>query len=96
MSFLVVIIILIIAWFLLRRLFGKSRQQDQRRRTFNDTEKKGILSRQGYVCATCSNDDWGLFEFHHKKLFSEGGETVVENGVALCPICHSKITKNYN
>ncbi len=95
MSFLVVVIILIIVWFLLRRLFGKARQQEQRRRLFNDAEKKEILSRQGYACATCQNTEWRLFEFHHKKLFSDGGETTVENGVALCPVCHTKITKNY-
>ena len=29
--------------------------------------------------------------YHHKKPWSEGGETTVKNGIAVCAKCHAKL-----
>ena len=65
-------------------------------RYFSDSDKKEILKRQDYTCATCNDKDWRLFEFHHKQKWADNGRTNVDNGVGLCAKCHMKITRNYD
>ncbi len=93
MELIVEIVIGIIIFIILYYLF-KPRRDIQR--CFLESDKKEILKRQSYTCATCSDTDWRLFEFHHKQRWADNGKTNVENGVALCGKCHNKITKNYD
>lgn len=86
-------IIIIIGFIILLWLLFRKKKEEPR--TFSDYQKKEILKRQGYTCATCPDNDWRLFEFHHKKAYAEGGETSINNGCALCSKCHTKITRNY-
>lgn len=44
------------------------------------------------VCPFCDNDDVGHFEIHHIDEIPSNNEPY--NLLLLCPICHSKITKN--
>lgn len=43
-------------------------------------------------CPNCENTDIGHFEIHH--IDENPNNNIIENLLLLCPICHSKITKN--
>lgn len=38
--------------------------------------------------------DLEAFEWHHRKLRSQGGDDVHENSLALCPACHSWVHRH--
>lgn len=93
METIVKVIIGLVVLFILWRILKSKRDK---RRCFSNSEKKEILQRQNYTCATCPDTDWRLFEFHHKVAWADNGKTNVDNGVALCAKCHGKITRNYS
>lgn len=88
-----VIFFIIFGLFFLKWLF---RPRRDKQRCFSREQKDEILKRQNYICATCDDKDWKLFEYHHKINWADNGRTDVENGVALCSKCHTKITRNYS
>lgn len=54
---------------------------------------RAILQQQvNSKCPFCSNTDVGHFEIHH--IDENPSNHKIENLLLLCPICHSKITKN--
>ena len=93
MEFIYKLIIGIIVFFFLYYLL-KPRRDSQR--CFSESDKKEILKRQNYTCATCQDTDWRLFEAHHRLAWAENGKTNIENGILLCPKCHRKLTRSYD
>jgi len=66
------------------------------RRTFATTQKSEILHQQDGRCAGihCHHKklDPRAIYFHHGKAWASGGRTIVQNGYALCPLCHKLAT----
>ncbi|MEM2112016.1 MAG: hypothetical protein QXX08_09105 [Candidatus Bathyarchaeia archaeon] len=66
------------------------------RRIFTPTQKNEILHQQNGRCAGthCRHQklDPRAIYFHHGKAWSSGGKTIVQNGYALCPLCHKLAT----
>lgn len=59
------------------------------RRCFTHTQQCVIWERQQGLCGECGNKlDLRTVIYHHIKPWSQGGKTVIENGLALCPNCH--------
>ena len=72
---------------------SKKKSDKDKRRTFNQTQKKEILHWQDMKCAKCKSKlDPRDIEFDHKKPWASGGKTVAFNGRALCGSCHNKVT----
>ena len=74
-------------------VFGSKPARDKRR-AFNSSQKKAILSKQGgsFVCARChKRKDIDIAEHHHVRDWAKGGKTKTKNGRAVCPDCHRKI-----
>jgi 5-methylcytosine-specific restriction endonuclease McrA len=43
-------------------------------------------------CAKCGEKlELSSTHYHHKKPWSEGGKTTVQNGIAVCAKCHAKL-----
>jgi len=60
-------------------------------RAFDSREKRQVYERQNHKCADCGL----LFEIedmeaHHKKRWTDGGHTTIDNCVMLCKKCHDK------
>lgn len=67
------------------------------RRNFTHTQQVEMMERQGGKCEDCRrNLSLRTVVFHHVIPWHEGGKTVVENGVALCPNCHASRTFRHN
>lgn len=66
------------------------------RRTFATTQKNEILHQQDGRCAGihCHHRklDPRAIYFHHGTAWASGGRTIVQNGYALCPLCHKLAT----
>ena len=70
------------------------RREDERLlslRTFSESEKKTLYARQQGICPYCKKH----FEFKemdgdHKKAWSKGGRTILENGEMVCRACNIK------
>lgn len=60
------------------------------RRVFTRTQQLVIWSRQEGKCTCGMLLDWQWVVFHHTIPWHEGGRTLIQNGVALCPLCHRK------
>jgi hypothetical protein len=62
------------------------------RRSFTKSQQKKIFDRQKGYCAICGEKlELSSTHYHHKKPWSEGGETTVKNGIAVCAKCHAKL-----
>jgi hypothetical protein len=60
-------------------------------RSFDYGQKLAIYFRDRKRCRGCDRElRFEEAEFHHLVPWSEGGPTTVENGVLLCPDCHSR------
>jgi 5-methylcytosine-specific restriction endonuclease McrA len=59
-------------------------------RLFNKRQRLMMLFRQAGRCAACSNRLSAGFHADHVKPYSKGGQTVIQNGQALCPMCNLK------
>jgi len=63
------------------------------KRLFTDNQKRKIFRRDDEKCQICNKDlTFGKREthYHHKKLWSKGGSTTIENGILVCENCHLK------
>lgn len=61
-------------------------------RTFSERQQEQAYAKQGKKCARC-HKTFPIKELdgHHKKAFSIGGETTIENCVMLCKECHADL-----
>lgn len=60
------------------------------RRSFTQTQKNEICDRQNNKCAKCRDPLLrSATHYDHKIPWEKGGKTEVNNGQALCAICHS-------
>ena len=60
-------------------------------RTFTETEKKTMYARQGGICPICGKHfELREMEGDHKKPWSKGGKTTLDNGQMLCKACNLK------
>lgn len=65
-------------------------QARDKKRAFTKAQKDAILHQQDYYCAKCHKKlDPRAIHYHHIKPWAYGGRTVVENGAAVCPTCHT-------
>lgn len=53
--------------------------------------KEEVLKRQDYHCITCSRTEF--LDYHHRIAVAQGGDSSIENLVAICPACHASITR---
>lgn len=65
-------------------------------RTFEDEDKMVVYEQQNHACAECKR----IFSYaemagDHKKPWSQGGKTVIENLQMLCKECNSKKSNKY-
>jgi 5-methylcytosine-specific restriction endonuclease McrA len=59
---------------------------------FSKTQKRKLIKNQHgkcFMCAGCKN-----LEPHHIIPVSEGGETTIKNGIAVCRPCHVEIHRH--
>lgn len=67
-----------------------------KKRAYTKEEKKQLLLIQDCECASCRKklelDLMSMYEADHVIPFKDGGETVIENGEALCISCHQMKT----
>lgn len=62
------------------------------RKNPNHKMKARLLQETNGLCPFCDFKDAGLMQFHH--IDNNRANTVLENLIAVCPICHIKITAN--
>ena len=67
-------------------------QMKPKRKNFTQRARMTIASRQDWKCNSCAITLDETFQVDHIIEIADGGETVLENGQALCPNCHSKKT----
>src|SRR5262245_61437628 len=60
------------------------------RRLFTTAERAAIAARQHHTCGVCQKDLPQVFHVHHVIPWHEGGPTVIDNGLAVCPEDHAK------
>jgi hypothetical protein len=66
-----------------------------KKRAFNQTQKKQILYAQNNKCAICHKIlDPRDIEYDHKTPWADKGRTKVKNGRAVCGSCHNIKTHN--
>ncbi len=58
------------------------------KRFFSKRQKKILNLISGNFCEKCGVDLKGKFHADHKKAFSKGGKTTLNNGQALCEPCN--------
>jgi hypothetical protein len=57
-------------------------------RTFNQTQKTELFIASGGTCQECGTPLGADFHADHIHPYSKGGETTLDNGQALCPLCN--------
>ena len=55
--------------------------------------KRAVIKHYYGMCAVCPDTISELFEFHHRKNFSDGGDNSEKNIVPLCPKHHAMVTR---
>ena len=74
------------------RSSGNDRQKDpQKDKPFSAKQASQILHRDGLCCANPGCRHKGHLQAHHIVYRSNGGRSVLSNGVAVCRRCHSLI-----
>lgn len=76
------------------RLLGDDTKRKDRQRDFTDEQKKIIFARDNGRCwdPKCGGEvSWDDAHFHHVIPHSEGGQTVVENGILMHGDCHREL-----
>ncbi|MFC1672602.1 HNH endonuclease [Pseudomonadota bacterium] len=58
------------------------------KRTFTKRQRKTLQLLAGNQCCECGEPLKPEFHADHKKPFSKGGPTILNNGQALCPKCN--------
>lgn len=60
-------------------------------RAFTESEKRKVYEQQNQKCADCGlHFEIENMEAHHKKRWTDGGHTTIDNCVMLCKECHDK------
>jgi 5-methylcytosine-specific restriction endonuclease McrA len=57
-------------------------------RLFNENQRQAMRLLSGNRCELCGAKLDRSFHADHLKPFSKGGETILENGQALCKTCN--------
>ena len=71
--------------------FDDEKDTRDNRRSFTRSQQKKIFDKQKGRCAMCSERlELSSTHYHHKKPWSEGGKTTVQNGIAVCTKCHDR------
>lgn len=65
-------------------------RQSKKKRLFNKIERYLLAERSGWKCNLCGCDLRDNWHADHIIPRSKGGETVMDNGQALCPDCNIK------
>ncbi len=61
------------------------------KRAFDEIQKQVIYRRDKGICQICGKQcEWNAWEADHIKPWDKGGQTEIENGQVLCPICNSR------
>lgn len=68
----------------------------QDRRLFTQTQREYLFDRCGGCCESCHQPLEENWEADHIQRYSDGGNTSVTNGQALCKACHLSKTKLEN
>jgi len=58
------------------------------RRRFTEAQARQVAERAGGRCWRCKAPLAAGYHVHHLIAWAEGGLTEVDNGIALCPVCH--------
>lgn len=66
------------------------------RRRFNKKQKQLLYIFSDGKCSICGKELQRGWHGDHIKPFSKGGETIIDNGQALCPDCNLKKSNNFN
>lgn len=61
------------------------------RRRFTATQARNRFIACNGMCERCNQPLEESWHMHHRKPHSEGGQTIYENSMALCPQCHKEI-----
>lgn len=71
---------------------NKIKEKDGNRQ-INEVDKIAVFNKQNGICQDCGKKfkDYGEPDYHHKEMYSLGGETSVDNIIILCKDCHHKI-----
>src|SRR5262245_22022650 len=67
---------------------GSSPRCTDPRRRFTSSQARSIAERQCGLCWKCRAVLTVGYHVHHLVAWSQGGLTEVDNGIALCPVCH--------
>lgn len=57
-------------------------------------DRAGGVCEAGVAPGCPGRVDRDVFEWHHRKLRSQGGDDTIENSLALCPACHGWVHRN--
>lgn len=62
-------------------------------RTFNSDQKRTVYEQQEKICPGCCAE-FGISEMEadHKKPWTDGGKTIIENCEMVCTVCHKQRT----
>jgi len=98
--FLILKVLLMFEFAIGTHVLEADRQTPEHDRHISNVIARSVLRRDGYACQNCgwSHEEWNRsdprhLELHHIKPISQGGESVAENLVTLCNICHDEIHK---
>lgn len=86
-----IILLALIVWALFRIFKFWERRQT---RYIPKDIKEAVIKREHGTCAVCTETNRQLFDFHHKKRYSDGGTNTEENIQVLCVNHHALITRN--
>jgi 5-methylcytosine-specific restriction endonuclease McrA len=62
-------------------------------RVLAESHRDDVVIRQRGFCAACNEDMGFMAEIHHIKRVSDDGGGHPDNLIAVCPNCHTIITK---
>ena len=75
----------------------KPKATKDKKRYFSDLERWELYMIAEKKCQKCDTPlPFNDMEAHHIKPHSEGGQTVIENGMALCGDCHREVHSSSN
>ncbi len=73
------------------RPFALPKQHARRPHQVAPDLREAVFTRAGGLCELCGERLSPLWDWHHRKRRSQGGEDSVSNGVALHPLCHRRV-----
>ena len=77
------------------RLLGNNLVIKDPQRGFPFVMRQIIYYRDDKKCVKCGDIvKWRDAEIHHKVAHSDGGKTILDNGVLMCQVCHQELHRN--